>query len=453
MLTSAALHAQVDNQSSPATTDSLQASGTTPSTPEKKQYDMPRAAVGIRTGINISHMSYSYKPIERYANFSKTRPLFGIFAHFTLGHTPLSFRPELTFTTRCDSLSWLDVAYGITAHYVDLRLPITWNFRFGDGKVSPYILLAPQLNMAYSGSIGYSADDYPSRISTPLAKSNMRSTDLSLMVGAGCDFTVNTDITPIYIALEAGYNFGLINNFAKREIIDESDNPSHIINNFFGAELWHGKRYNRGLEVALRLSLPVDRDFLQRYRDRRKVLPDTIRLVEVKTDTVSGPTDTVYMTQEVQVPVIVREEYHTKECFSIAEINDLINQGENITGKRICMFDIKFDFDSYEIRPESRAPLNELVRLMQDYPQMTIEVYGHTDSIGTAEYNQRLSENRANAVVEYISSHGVSPGRIKSFGYGLNYPIDTNATEEGRFRNRRVEFEVITIGLKRKYKN
>ena len=105
MLTSAALHAQVDNQSSPATTDSLQASNTTTSTPEKKQYDMPRAMVGIRTGFNISHMSYSYKPIEQYANFSKTRPLFGIFAQFTLGHTPLYFRPELTFTTRCDSLS------------------------------------------------------------------------------------------------------------------------------------------------------------------------------------------------------------------------------------------------------------------------------------------------------------------------------------------------------------
>ena len=129
----------------------------------------------------------------------------------------------------------------------------------------------------------------------------------------------------------------------------------------------------------------------------------------------------------------------------------MIENGEDITGKRICMFDIKFDFDSYKIRKESERPLNELIQMMQDYPHMTVEVYGHTDSIGTPEYNQNLSENRANAVVEYLSKHGISPSRVKSFGYGLRYPIDTNSTEEGRFRNRRVEFDVITIGLKRKY--
>ena len=159
----------------------------------------------------------------------------------------------------------------------------------------------------------------------------------------------------------------------------------------------------------------------------------------------------MFITNEIRIPV-EPVGYHTKECFSIAELYDLIEQGEDITGKRICMFDIKFDFDSYKIRPESEEPLNELVRMMTDYPRMTIEVYGHTDSIGTAEYNQKLSENRARAVVEYISGHGISPNRVKSFGYGLRYPIDTNSTEEGRFRNRRVEFEVIAIGLNRKYR-
>ena len=83
---------------------------------------------------------------------------------------------------------------------------------------------------------------------------------------------------------------------------------------------------------------------------------------------------------------------------------------------------------------------------------MTVEVYGHTDSIGTDEYNQRLSENRAKAVVDYISNHGVSPSRVRSYGYGEKYPIDNNSTEVGRFRNRRVEFDVITIGEKRKYR-
>lgn len=418
---------------------------------EKTVYDLPRRMVGLRAGLNFADMQYTHSPISRYEHFYRTMPMFGIFVQLPLGHTPLSLRPELSLVMRGDSLSWLDVNYGITARYIDLRLPLTYNFRFGHGYVSPYLMLAPQMNVAYGGSIGYSADDFPSRISTSLNSHNMSPADFSLLLGAGCDFTINTDLMPIYVSLEAGYNFGLVNNFSKHEIIDNSTTPSSILNNFFGAELWREKRYNRGAELALRVALPLDKEFLERYRKRRQVLPDTVLLVNIQTDTVQGPTDTVFITNEIRIPV-EPVGYHTKECFSIAELYDLIEQGEDITGKRICMFDIKFDFDSYKIRPESEEPLNELVRMMTDYPRMTIEVYGHTDSIGTAEYNQKLSENRARAVVEYISGHGISPSRIKSFGYGLRYPIDTNSTEEGRFRNRRVEFEVIAIGQNRKYR-
>lgn len=416
---------------------------------KKVKYDLPRRIVGLRGGANFANMSYSYEPIERYTQYGVTSGMIGLFSQLPLGQV-FSLRPEVTFLSRGDSLSWKDVNYGITARYLDVRLPITMNIRRGKGNISPYLMIAPQLNIALNGQIGYSSDD-TARMTIPLARSNMNIVDFSLLLGGGIDFTINTDLLPIYVSLEGGYNFGLVNNFSINEIIDNSDDPSIIANPFFGAELWHEKRYNRGVEVAVRVGFPLDKDFLKRYRERRKALPDTVVQLEIQTDTVVNSIfDTVVIMNEPRFRS-AEAAYQTKECFTIAELYNLIEQGIDITGKRICMFDIKFDFDSYKIRSESEQPLNELVRMMWDYPQMTIEVYGHTDSIGTPEYNQKLSENRANAVVEYISNHGVSPSRVKSFGYGLRYPIDTNSTEEGRFRNRRVEFDVITIGIKRKY--
>ena len=76
---------------------------------------------------------------------------------------------------------------------------------------------------------------------------------------------------------------------------------------------------------------------------------------------------------------------------------------------------------------------------------MKIEVAGHTDAHGSVEYNQRLSENRARAVVEYLVSHGIDPHRLTFKGYGKSRPIDTNTTDEGRSRNRRVEFLILSM--------
>jgi len=76
---------------------------------------------------------------------------------------------------------------------------------------------------------------------------------------------------------------------------------------------------------------------------------------------------------------------------------------------------------------------------------MTIEVRGHTDAKGSDSYNLRLSENRAKSVVDYLVSKGVNPKRLKYKGYGKSIPIDTNETEEGRSKNRRVEFKIISM--------
>jgi outer membrane protein W/outer membrane protein OmpA-like peptidoglycan-associated protein len=97
-----------------------------------------------------------------------------------------------------------------------------------------------------------------------------------------------------------------------------------------------------------------------------------------------------------------------------------------------------FDFDSAELRPESITELERVVTFMGDVPFAKAMVEGHTDSVGTEAYNQALSDRRAKAVFDYLTSRGVDPARLSSIGHGELKPIADNATAEGRQLNRRV---------------
>jgi outer membrane protein OmpA-like peptidoglycan-associated protein len=105
---------------------------------------------------------------------------------------------------------------------------------------------------------------------------------------------------------------------------------------------------------------------------------------------------------------------------------------------------VNFAFNSAELTPESKKILDEdrTVARLKGEPNMRVEVAGHTDSIGSDAYNQKLSERRAQAVVDYLVSTGVDPKRLKAVGYGKTKPIASNATEAGRAENRRVELQV-----------
>ena len=99
---------------------------------------------------------------------------------------------------------------------------------------------------------------------------------------------------------------------------------------------------------------------------------------------------------------------------------------------------VLFDFDSAELRPESITELERVVKFMNDVPFAKATVEGHTDSVGTETYNQALSDRRAKAVFDYLSSRGVDPARLSSVGFGELKPIADNETAEGRQLNRRV---------------
>lgn len=106
---------------------------------------------------------------------------------------------------------------------------------------------------------------------------------------------------------------------------------------------------------------------------------------------------------------------------------------------------ITFATDSSTVQPQFQPTLNKVADVLDRYNQTYVDVYGHTDSTGSAQYNQALSERRADAVADYLVSRGVEAARIEALGYGLTQPIASNDTPEGRAQNRRVEIKIVPI--------
>jgi len=105
--------------------------------------------------------------------------------------------------------------------------------------------------------------------------------------------------------------------------------------------------------------------------------------------------------------------------------------------------DAFFDFDKSVLKPEGKAKLDDLVSKVQGINLEVIIAVGHTDSVGSAEYNQKLSVRRAEAVKAYLVSKGIEKNRVYTEGKGKTQPVADNKTAEGRAKNRRVEIEVV----------
>lgn len=105
---------------------------------------------------------------------------------------------------------------------------------------------------------------------------------------------------------------------------------------------------------------------------------------------------------------------------------------------------VYFETGAAKLTELSRYELDNLVESLNKYPNMTIEVSGHTDNTGDAAQNMTLSSERAKAVKDYLVGKGIAAGRLQAVGYGQNQPADTNDTEAGREKNRRTEFKILT---------
>ena len=112
-------------------------------------------------------------------------------------------------------------------------------------------------------------------------------------------------------------------------------------------------------------------------------------------------------------------------------------------GQVVRLNNVFFDFDKWDLRPESFVELDRVVKLLVENPAVEIEMSAHTDSKGSDEYNFTLSDNRAKSVRDYILSKGIAESKIISQGYGETQPVATNDTDDGRQLNRRVEFKIL----------
>ncbi len=113
-------------------------------------------------------------------------------------------------------------------------------------------------------------------------------------------------------------------------------------------------------------------------------------------------------------------------------------------GKTIVLNNIFYDFDKATLRSESLSELERLILLLNDNSTMNIEISSHTDNKGTDDYNQKLSQMRAQSVVDYLVEKGIAKQRLVAKGYGESVPVATNETDEGRQQNRRTEFKILS---------
>jgi OOP family OmpA-OmpF porin len=101
--------------------------------------------------------------------------------------------------------------------------------------------------------------------------------------------------------------------------------------------------------------------------------------------------------------------------------------------------DVNFAFDSAQLQPAAESRLNEVAATLRQNPQIRVNIEGHTDAVGSNEYNRGLSQRRADSVASYLMSRGIDGNRLRTMGYGEERPVATNETPAGRAMNRRVE--------------
>jgi outer membrane protein OmpA-like peptidoglycan-associated protein len=126
----------------------------------------------------------------------------------------------------------------------------------------------------------------------------------------------------------------------------------------------------------------------------------------------------------------------------LTQLNQVLQTRDTARGLIVSMPDVLFDFNKYTLKPEARERLAKISGIVEAYPDLKLQVEGHTDSIGSDEYNVQLSEKRADSVRGFLVSNGVRPDHVSAEGFGKADPVADNSTASGRKLNRRVDMVV-----------
>lgn len=182
-----------------------------------------------------------------------------------------------------------------------------------------------------------------------------------------------------------------------------------------------------------------------------ETLPEGKEIGTIQSDPLTGeyqiilPTGIMYgYLAEAEGFISVNANIDLKDTKVYGELNKDLFLVPIETGAVVMLNNIFFDFDKSELKEASFPELKRVIELMTENPEMRISVEGHTDNIGTEEYNIGLSHRRADAVVKYLTDNGISADRLETKGWGKSKPIVSNDDEiGGRAINRRVEFIVL----------
>src|SRR5437660_2648311 len=152
--------------------------------------------------------------------------------------------------------------------------------------------------------------------------------------------------------------------------------------------------------------------------------------------------------QAEQARLQAEQEKEQTRARLLQQLNQVLQTRESARGLIVDMPDVLFDTAKYTLKPGARERLAKVAGILMAYPDLHVQVEGHTDNVGGVEYNQQLSEKRAAAVREFLVQQGVKSTDIESRGFGMDQPVATNATATGRQLNRRVDLVVTgqTIG-------
>ena len=126
----------------------------------------------------------------------------------------------------------------------------------------------------------------------------------------------------------------------------------------------------------------------------------------------------------------------------LSQLNSILQTRDSARGLIVNMADVLFDTGSYTLKPGAREKLAKISGIVLAHPGLNLQIEGHTDSVGTDDFNQQLSERRADSVRDFLAEQGVPGSAIRAHGFGKTQPVASNDTAEGRQRNRRVELVV-----------
>lgn len=383
---------------------------------------MEKWSVGIATGFHSNMMRFTGFPKELYTGRDgRTTGLFVLSAEYSAPKN-FSIRPEIAFLGRGGSLhlaSYNGVErglYNLKANYFDIRVPIIYNFHLNKTKIQPYAYLAPVAGFAIGGKVSLQeqlTDGTQNNYSLKLNKGNVAAAYFAMAIGGGVKYPINICGVACHVGLDLSYQLGITDTYSKLEKADMTTNINHINGPTIST------RKHSGFEMKVGFSAPIA----------------LFKKAAKKSDANKSPKSSY-----TPAPAVKNTE---KPCYTLEEIQKMVAEGKDVSGKTICAVDnIHFDTNKSTIKESSSKYLNQVAEVLIE-TGLHVEIQGHTDNVGSDEYNLKLSEARALSVLNFLANCGISRDKMTYTYHGESKPLSTNDTEEGRRLNRRVAFVLI----------